>query len=139
MRNGFIIVKKSLFGKKYQPGLKPNWYKNLSYFFLMIFPISPKTSGIRDRIRTGIHSHVRDTTSKSSVRNGTYITTNSSENDKSTALIRLGFVAKPNSLRVYLVLLTEKALNNSDVIRVANTIVWAPSIESGKIHFKPTI
>lgn len=110
-----------------------------TYFLLIVLLISPNTNGIDARINTGIHSQVRDTTSKSSVKIGTYITTKSRAKDRITALIRCGFDPKPNSFKVYFVLLTEKALKSSDVIKVANTMVWAPSIEPGKIHFRPII
>lgn len=93
---------------------------------------------MRERIRTGIHSQVRATTSNNLVSIGTYITSNKRAKDRMVAFISCGFEAKPNSLRVYVSDLTEKALRSSLVIKVANTMVWAPSIESGKINFRPT-
>lgn len=113
-------------------------FNSIYYFLLTTFEISPRISGIRESIRTGIHSHVKDTTSKSSLRTGIYITTSKRAKDRMVALISCGFEANPNSFRVNLSDLTEKALRSSLVISVANTIVCAPSIELGKIHLSPT-
>ena len=67
----------------------------------------------------------------------TYITIKSRANDKRFAFINCLFDPIPNSFRVYFVLLTENALKSSLVIKVAKTIVWAPSIFPGKIHLSP--
>ena len=66
-----------------------------------------------------------------------YITSSSKANDKRFAFTRFLFENHPSSLRVYFSLLTENALRSSLVIRVANTIVWAPSIFPGKMYLSP--
>lgn len=110
----------------------------ICYFLLITLDTSPNISGIRARRSTGIHSQDRDTTSNRSLRNGTYITINNRANDRRVAFISCGFDPNPNSFNVNLFDLIEKALSSSLVISVVNTIVCAPSIESGKINLSPT-
>ena len=89
-----FLVKKRPSNKKTPARINPagilNFIKEnlLFYFLLTTLAISPNTSGIRERARTGSHSHVKDTTSKSSLKTGTYITTKSRAKDRITAFIR---------------------------------------------------